>query len=74
MTHTLPVDDFERGGFGTGCLGVSSQSVRRHIRDGRLKHVRVGHLVRLRPLDVLSFVDPATVSDKRVKGPRETVS
>ena len=56
------------------CLGVSTQSVRRHIKDGRLKHVRVGHLVRLRPYDVLSFVDPATVEDKRVKGPRESVS
>jgi excisionase family DNA binding protein len=39
-------------------LGVSEQSVWRHIRSGRLPAYRVGGAVRLRGSDVARFVTP----------------
>ena len=51
------------------CLGVSTASIRRYVASGRLKHVRVGHLVRLRESDIMSFIEP-NVADKRRAGSR----
>ena len=54
-------------------LGVSTASIRQYIQPGWLKHIRVGHPVHLRESDIITFVDPATVTDRRKKGPGETV-
>ena len=42
-------------------LGVSTRSVERYVAAGRLKATHIGHLVRLRPGDVISFIDAGTI-------------
>ena len=42
-------------------LGVSTRSIRRFIADGRLKAHRIGHVVRLDPGDIITFVDEGRI-------------
>jgi len=41
-------------------LNVSLPTVRRLVKDGRLKTVRVGRVIRVRPQDLEDYIEAAT--------------
>lgn len=49
-------------------LRLNHYSVRRHIRSGRLKAVRVGGRIRVRRQDIEAFLRPTVVQEKGTQG------
>lgn len=44
-------------------LGVSSDTIRRLIRSGKLPHARIGNSIRLRRVDVEAYLEGQTSRD-----------
>lgn len=42
-------------------LGVTEQTVRGHVRSGRLVAVQIGRVLRFRPSDVEAYLEACTV-------------
>lgn len=57
MSDLLTVKDVARH------CQIHEGTVRRHIAAGRLRSVRVGRSVRVRPEDLDSYLDPGTIRD-----------
>lgn len=38
-------------------LGLSVRSLKRHVAEGTVRHVRLGRVVRFRPADLEAFLD-----------------